>query len=222
MASKDSVPKNEDPAAIRAGRPLLKMAGCLVVLLVATSVGGLISMWMVLSGGLQDTPLLLPPLIHAPQMTEALEGWPPTQGSASFTLDQWNLILADELGRLISSNELSSGSGIRLISQPDGRIRGLVTLGFPEEQQQVSWLLRGKFINIEMIGTVVIHDGVIEDAKLDLYQWGSIYKGKDLTREQSIESLEKVIEDLKKFPWASIPIRHLEYDGEQLSITTGE
>ena len=222
MAAEEPASINEEPAATRAGRPFLKMGGCLVVLLVATSVGGLISMWMVLSGGLQDNPLLLPPLIRSPQMTEAIEGWPPTQGSASFTLDQWNLILDDELGRLVASNELISGSGIRLISQPDGRIRGLVSLGFPEDQQQVSWLLRGKFINIELIGTVVIHDGVIEDAKLDLYQWGSVYKGKDLTREQSIESLEKVIEDLKKFPWASIPIRHLEYDGEQLSITTGE
>ncbi|MDE0960168.1 MAG: hypothetical protein OSB09_05250 [Planctomycetota bacterium] len=221
-AAEDSVPENKDSTDPHGGRPLLKLAGCLGVLLVAAMVGGLISMWMVLSGGLQDDPLILPPLNRSPESLEEISAGPSADGSYSFTLDQWNLILAGEIDPLVQSNQLRSGSGVRLISQPDGRIRLLVTIGFPEDQQQVSWWLRGNYINIEMIGTIVIHDGVIEDAKLDLYQWGSIYKGIDLTKAQSIQSLEQAIQDLKKYPWISIPIRHLEFDGDQLQITTGE
>ena len=56
MTDTDSNPAAKSP------RPLLRLGGCLLVLILALGLGALIATWMVISGGLPTEPLILPPL----------------------------------------------------------------------------------------------------------------------------------------------------------------
>ncbi len=201
--------------------PLLRAGGCLLVLIVALFFGGMIALWMVVSGGIQQTPLTFPELAATDLDRAAISSWRQTPSDLRYTPTQWNLILSTIIEKQVTAGKLQEGSGVYIEPQPDGPLRVLISVGFPDSSDEVPWLLRGRFVNLEMIGTVKIRDGSIEEAKLDLYQMGSIFKGNEMSREQSIETLEKLQSDLaSKVGWLIDPIDLLEYDGEFLHIVT--
>ncbi len=203
--------------------PLLRAGGCLLVLIVALFFGGMIALWMVVSGGIQQAPLTFPELAATDLDRAAISSWRQTPSDLRYTPTQWNLILSSIIEKQVAAGELQEGSGVYIEPQPDGPLRVLISVGFPDSTDEVPWLLRGRFVNLEMIGTVKIHDGSIEEAKLDLYQMGSIFKGHEMPREQSIETLQKLQLDLaSKVGWLIDPIHFLEYDGEFLHIVTDE
>ena len=114
------------------------------------------------------------------------------------------------------SGDLLLGSGVRLNPQPDGSLQLLLSLGFPSDLEDIPWLLRGKFINLEIVGDIKILEGTVSHAKLDLYQWGSIYKGKDLSEESSKKIAIDLLEEITPFVGE---IRQLEYDGSRLKFS---
>ena len=207
----------DPPKAVRTANPLFSLCGCLVVLVVAASVGALISFWMVLSGGLQDSPLLLPELQRTDGDLQVIADLGDSTDDMTLTHAQWNLFLTDQVDQMIAAGEVSPGSGVRLLPQPDGQTRLLVSIGIPEDQSTAPWWLRGRFANLEMIGTATIHGGNIDSADVDLYQWGSIYKGENLDQQQSIEVLDKLF---REFPLSgiSLEIRELEFVQDKLRI----
>jgi hypothetical protein len=92
----------------------------------------------------------------------------------------------------------------------------LLTLGFPADREDVPWLLRGRFINLEIIGDLQIANGTVTHAKLDLYQWGSIYRGQNMDEEQSKKTVTEFLGEITPIIG---PIRQLEYDGTSLRFS---
>lgn len=198
-------------------KPLARFGGCLLVLILALALGALISSWMVISGGLPTTPLSLPPL----EESTILVDWSVAHqkleqgGELELTPARWNQLIAAIVERKIDSGELLSGSGVRLIPQPDGPLQLLLTLGFPDDLESVPWLMRGRFVNLEIIGTITINTGSVTDAKLDLYQWGSIYKGENLTGETAQGIIKDLLQEMLP---VTGEVQHLEYDGTKLKF----
>lgn len=211
----------DPPRVVRKANPLFSLCGCLVVLVVAASVGAMISFWMVLSGGLQDSPLLLPELQPTDENLQVLAEHADSTDDMTLTHAQWNLFLTDQLDQMIEAGDLSPGSGVRLLPQPDGPTRLLVSIGIPEDQSTSPWWMRGRFANLEMIGTATIHGGVIDSADVDLYQWGSIYKGENLGLKPSIEVIDKLFREFP-LPGISLDIRELEFVQGKLRISQGK
>ncbi len=198
------------------GNPLFRLGGCLLLLILALGLGALIATWMVISGGLPTSPLTLPPLEEATEPSSWMQLWRSSGGELELTPARWNQLIAALIESKIADGELLAGSGMRLIPQPDGPLHLLLTLGFSEDLETVPWLLRGRFANLEIVGTIKIVSGSVADAQLDLYQWGSIYKGENLSQENSKEIITDLLGQL-------VPIigeiRHLEYDGKKLRFS---
>ena len=201
------------------GKPLYRLGGCLLLLLLALALGALISTWMVISGGLPTSPLTLPPLEEEAEPGSWMQLWRSCDGELELTPARWNQLIAALIETKIADGELLAGSGMRLIPQPDGPLHLFLTLGFSEDLETVPWLLRGRFANLEIVGTVKIVSGSVAEAQLDLYQWGSIYKGENLSQEKSREIITDLLEEL-------VPIigeiRHLEYDGKELRFSAAK
>ncbi|MEC9476100.1 MAG: hypothetical protein VX764_03590 [Planctomycetota bacterium] len=208
---------DSNPAA-RSPRPLLRLGGCLLVLLLALGLGALIATWMVISGGLPTVPLIFPPLEEANiEVDWDLDRQRLEQGDElSLTPGTWNYLIGSIIDKQIDSGDLLQGSGARLHSQPDGSLQLMLSLGFPSDLEDVPWLLRGRFINVELVGNIRILDGEVATAKLDLYQWGSIYRGENLSEEESeqiaLDLLDEIVPIIGE-------IRHLDYDGTQLKFS---
>ena len=132
------------------------------------------------------------------------------------TPDIWNYLIASIIDKQIDSGELLPGSGVRLHSQADGSLQLMLSLGFSSDRKDLPWLLRGRFINVELVGNIRILDGEVATAKIDLYQWGSIYRGDSLSEEKSkqiaIELLDEIVPIIGE-------VRHLDYDGTRLKFS---
>ncbi|MGE4620178.1 MAG: hypothetical protein AAEJ04_10255 [Planctomycetota bacterium] len=199
-------------------RPLFKLGGCLLALFLAICLGALIAAWMVISGGLPSAPLRLPVLVEPNTLVNwDLDRQKLEQGEElELTPDHWNYFIAEIIDAQINAGSLLPGSGARLIPQPDGPLQLLLTLGFPSDRIDVPWLLRDRFINLEIIGDLQIASGTLTHAKLDLYQWGSIYWGKDMDEEASKKLVADLLEEIKLVIG---PIRQLEYDGTSIKFS---
>lgn len=208
----------EETTAPGMPRPLLRLGGCLLVLALALGLGTMIAMWMVMSGGLPTTPLILPPLEEPIVLVDwSLAHQKLAQGEElELTPAHWNHLIAATVNTKIDSGELLSGSGARLIPQPDGTLQLFLTLGFPDDLEAVPWLMRGRFVNLEIVGDIKIVAGTVTHAQLELYQWGSIYKGENLSEEESKEITSDLLSEIS--PVIGV-VHHLEYDGNQLRFS---
>lgn len=215
------MPGPNTDAEAKAPRPFFRLGGCLLALLLALGLGMLIATWMVVSGGLPSDPMLLPPL----EETNTSLDWDRIrqnlQRGEIIELDQpsWNSFLTEIIDNKIESGQLLAGSGARLSPQPDGSLQLLLSIGFGHDLEEVPWLARGRFINLEIIGDIEIADGSITKAKINLYQWGSIYRGENLPEETSKSIASDLLAEITPVVGK---IRLLQHEKNQLRFSISE
>ena len=209
------------PAAASGPRPVFKLIGCLTVLILTLTVGLLIALWMVTSGGLPREPLPLAPIENPAPQVDLPSDWLLGDVRASGSADSWTASVEEWIATAIENGTLARGSGFRCQSSPDGSLTLKVSLGIPENAKQQDYLKRGRYLNFTMTGEFKISDGVVQEARLDEYRWGYIYTqqpGEVIDGETAKGIIERILVQLVELGFIPTGIQSLEHSPNQISV----
>lgn len=213
----DRVP---DPLA-KVSRPIFKVLGCLTVLFLTMGVGLLISLWMVVSGGLPTEPIPLPPLPETKEDFKLPDSWFEGEEAISMTPEEWNWAFQKLTLDAIDRGDLAANSGIRWAGFPDNSILIQASLGVPEKSAHHSFLQRGRFLNFKLTGDLHIENGDVASIRLDSYTWGFIYtqqEGEYIKESMAKTVVSRLIDELISYRFMKRRVKTLKYENSKLTL----
>ena len=214
-------PQTPPPTDASGPRPVFKLIGCLTVLILTLTVGLLIALWMVTSGGLPREPLPLAPIDHPASPIDLPVNWHLGEAEASGSAEAWTSTVESWMTTAIQNGTLAKGSGFRCQSAPDGSLTLKVSLGIPEEDERHDYLKRGRYLNFTMTGEFYIAEGKVQKARLDEYRWGYIYTqqpGEVIDEETAKGIIERILGQLVELKFMPAGIQSLEHSPSQISV----
>lgn len=115
---------------------------------------------------------------------------------------------------------LGPESRVHFVPTPEGLLDGRFRMQFLETPE-TPWFMRGRYVNVALVGNLTIEDGDITDAKLASYRIVGLYHGEDVAEEESKQVFEGLRQQSEMNPDLKATVDRVKlfrFDGEWIEL----